>query len=142
VREESDSYVQLFHNGSIEAVNASYFHQRENRMYIPITGWEEQLIDAVTNGINVQSTLSLRPPVFVAVSLLGVRGFQFEIYNSYSSSVGANIDRDNLLIPALKIESFDCHVDEVLRPIFDRIWNGAGLRGSNNYDTAGKRKQR
>ncbi len=28
---ESDAYVQLFHNGTVESVNASYFHQSDEK---------------------------------------------------------------------------------------------------------------
>jgi hypothetical protein len=142
MREESDSYVQLFHNGTIEAVNVSYFHQLDSQMYIPITGWEKQLIERVTNYIKIQHELRVGLPVFVILSLLGVRGYQLMIDNSYSRSEGYKIDRDNLLVPALELKSLDCQIAEVLWPIFNRIWNAAGLRGSFHYDSAGKRKLR
>lgn len=138
----SQSYTQLFHDGTIEAVNVSYFERRDNQSYIPLGGWEDQLIEQVTSCINIERSLKVGLPIFVMVSLLGVKGYQMMVNNGYPRSEGRKIDRDNLLVPALEIASFGSQVDEVLRPIFNRLWNAAGLRASLNYDGLGKRKRR
>src|SRR2546428_11877487 len=72
---ESDAYVQLFHNGTVESVNASYFHQSDEKIYLPINGWEDQLIDRIPNYLNMQRAFGVDLPVYVLVSLIGVGGY-------------------------------------------------------------------
>src|SRR6185436_19332324 len=100
---ELDSYVQLFHNGAIEAVNGSYFHQSDGKMYIPITGWEDQLIEHVPNYLNMQRDLGVDLPVYVMVSLLAITGYKFVLNDYYARSEGDEIDRDELLVPAVEV---------------------------------------
>lgn len=126
---EATSYVQLFHNGVIEAVNARYFHEWNNRMYIPITGWRRELVARMSNYLNIERSLGIMPPLFVAVSLLGVKGYMLAVENGPARYAGHEIDRPSLLIPAERMESLDANIDEFLLPILDRLWNAAGVRG-------------
>ena len=139
---ESDAYVQLFHNGTFESVNASYFHQSDEKIYIPITGWEDQLIDRIPNYLNMQRALGVDLPVYVMVSLIGVGGYQFVLNDYYARSEGDKIDREELILPPLEITAFDCEISEVMLPLFNRLWNAAGRKGSFNYNADGSRKRR
>lgn len=38
------------------------------------------------------------------------------------------------------IENFDVNLAEVMKPIFDTVWNAAGYIGSPNYDVEDKFK--
>jgi hypothetical protein len=125
---EATSYVQLFHNGVIEAVNARYFHEWNSRMYIPITGWCRELVDRVTNYTNIERSLAVAPPLFVAVSVLDVKGYMLVVENGPARYAGHEIDRPNLLVPAERMESLDTQIDQLLGPIFERLWNAAGVR--------------
>jgi hypothetical protein len=127
-RTESTSYVQLFHNGVLEAVNAKYFHQWNDKMYIPITGWSHELVDRVANYINIERSLGISAPLFVVVSLLGVRGYMLAVENGPARYAGQEIDRPDLLIPAERMESLDANIGEFLLPILERLWNAAGVR--------------
>ena len=125
---ESESYIQVFHNGSIEAVNVSFFHRDNDKLLIPISEWEEVLSKRIGNYVAILNELMVTLPIYAMLSLLGVKGSRLVVTNSYPRSVGHEIDRDNLLIPPVSIDSFDSQIDEILSPALNRIWNAAGLR--------------
>jgi hypothetical protein len=52
------------------------------------------------------------------------------------------IDRDALVLPEVMIESFECDAADVMKPLFDVIWNATGFPGCMNYDETGKRIRR
>lgn len=136
------SYVQIFHNGSIEAVEAYLLHnKKEGTGLIPSDCFEQKLIEAVKRYLLIQKQLGVEPPIFIMLSLLGVSGyimhvspFQFRLGNVNP------IDRDILLVPEIMLESLDCDVAEVMRPAFDAVWNASGFPRSMNYDDNGKWK--
>jgi hypothetical protein len=43
-----------------------------------------------------------------------------------------------LVMPEILVDRFDCNPAEVMKPIFDTVWNAAGRNGLMNYDAAGK----
>ena len=50
------------------------------------------------------------------------------------------IDRDNLLIPEVMVESYGEKPEDFMRISFDTIWNAAGWNRSMGYDGKGKRE--
>jgi hypothetical protein len=50
------------------------------------------------------------------------------------------IDRDILLLPEVIIENYTDKVENILKPIFDTVWNACGFNGSSNYDEDGEWK--
>jgi hypothetical protein len=130
----ADSYLQIFRNGSIEAVEA-YLLGCKGGM-IPMTRVEEALLDAVGRFFSIQEQLGVEPPLLVMLSLLGVSGYTIGL--DVSAVDIHRIDRDALLVPEVLVESFDRDPAEVMKPAFDAIWNAAGWPRSKNYDDAGK----
>jgi hypothetical protein len=94
----------------------------------------------VKKHIELQQFLGIEPPVFIMVSLLGVRGYKINRGGSLSNCT-EEIDRSNLIIPEVVIDTFDGgndHIAEVMRPVFDTTWNAANFASSPNYDEDGK----
>ena len=97
--------------------------QRGGERVIPGEGLEGELIKALRDYLSVLNALNVKPPIFVFISLLGVKGYYMAHdkplflpdYESY-------VDRDTPL---------------VLRPCFDSIWNACGYAKSLNYDEEG-----
>lgn len=48
------------------------------------------------------------------------------------------IDRDTLVIPEIVVDTFDCIIATILRPIFDVVWNATGWPKSMNYNDSGE----
>ena len=57
-----------------------------------------------------------------------------------NNSWAYEIDRDVLNIPEVLLERFDESPPELLKPIFDSVWNACGYARSSNYDEDGKFK--
>ncbi|MGB3208426.1 MAG: ATP-binding protein [Crinalium sp.] len=129
----SNSYVQLFRYGAIEAV---YEFPSPDRKLIPSSSYEKYLISAIPKYLEVEQELELLPPIFLMLSLIGVKGYQLSI-NSPFSNQSHPIDRDVLLLPEAIVEDYKSKASDILRPAFDTVWQSAGWEGSQNYDEKG-----
>lgn len=137
----AESYVQVFHTGIVEAVDTAYLKWWKDKKFIPARGFEDALIECVTKYSSFQNSLGVTAPLFVMLSLLGVKGYRLTANESYGLSGGREIDRDDLLVPAVQQDSFDVDLSKLLRPMFDRVWNAAGFSQSLSYDLNGNRKR-
>ncbi len=105
---------------------------------IPSIAYEQDLMQALTGYLELQKVLQLNPPILVMLSLLDVQG-----YKMTSSPIGRDydseqeIDRANLLIPEIFVESYDIQASVILRPAFDAVWQACGYARSLNYDKDG-----
>jgi hypothetical protein len=139
---DAGSYVLAFHNGIIEAVSVGFAHIHSGKNYIAIGALEDSLIERASEYCQIQQAVGISTPVAVCLALLGVREYGFVVYDPNPRSEGVEIDRDNLLVPAVEVNSFDADFATVLRPIFNRLWNAAGFSRSKNYDEEGRRINR
>lgn len=134
-------YVQLFRNGIIESVDTRMLvAEGENVPHIPSQAYEDYLLKTLPKYLSVQEELDTAPPLFVMLSMLGVSGYIMGV-RKHLDLWGENrypIDRDALLLPEIVIEGFDVDLSEVMRPVFDSVWNAAGWPKSMNYDESGK----
>jgi len=126
------SYVQLFRNGIIEAVETSLLEPKGEKLEIPSFRYEHTIIQDLSEYIDSLKTLAVEPPIFVFLALLGVNGY------SMSEHQSDTIDRDVILLPEIVIESYEVKAEDVLKPCFDSIWNACGFPRSFNYDDTGK----
>jgi hypothetical protein len=133
---QSHSYVQLFRNGTIEAVETSMLEPNNHRLYIPSVLYEHELINSLSDYLSLLETLTVEPPIFASLTLLGVKGYRMgtgSIRHEHHA-----IDRDIILLPESHIESYQVVAEDVLRPCFDSIWNACGFPKSLNYNQDGK----
>jgi hypothetical protein len=130
------SYLQVYRNGTIEAVDADYLSRgRDDRLIAG--GFEEMLLEKLKNYLSVQQRLGVQPPIFVMLSLLGVLGYEMCVPPEYGFGTHP-IDRDALILSEIMIESFDHDLAQEMKPAFDQIWNAAGWPGSISYDKNGR----
>ena len=135
------TYLQVFRNGALEAVESRLIsYDNENSPYssekpqnlISSIHCERTLIVALDRFLKVENSLGMEPPVFVMLSLVGVRGFR--ILSEWTQSKGPyQFDRDVLLLPEAMMEGFDEPADKLLQPAFDAVWNAAGYEGCRHY---------
>lgn len=134
------SYLQVFRNGIIEGVDVSILNANSTKK-IPSTDFEQVLCHALSLYLQTQKTLGVDLPIFAMVSFLGVKDYMMGyISQTYHGFHDYPIDRSELVIPEVIIDRFDCDPSEVMKPIFDTVWNAAGWKGSINYDAEGKWK--
>lgn len=136
VRErKSHSYVQLFGNGIIEAVEGLLLSPRGQRLIIPSIRYEQELISSLTDYLAVLKTLEVEPPIFIFLTLLGVKGYSMGMDKwKYDIDETHTIDRDILQLPEVIIESYNVIPEKVLKPCFDSIWNACGFPRALYYN--------
>ncbi|HRY59776.1 MAG TPA: hypothetical protein P5096_00085 [Patescibacteria group bacterium] len=131
------SYVQLYRNGIVEAVDCLSLASCREGKTIKGLALENVLIDSLTEYLKILKDLGVNMPMMIFLTLIGVGGCGMATGPAYSSYDGAPIDRDNLDLPGIIINSYDEKPETILRPLFDLIWNACGLAESLNYDNGG-----
>jgi hypothetical protein len=139
--EYANSYLQLFHNGTVEAVNSSLLENQSERLTIAGRLFEEETRKVLSSTISLLQGQGVEAPLHIMLSLLRVKGFGMAVDQIFYRNRNP-IDRDALLVPARVLESFDGDVDQLLLPAFNRIWNASGIARSPNFDENGKWKER
>ncbi|MBA7704258.1 hypothetical protein ES703_113060 [subsurface metagenome] len=124
--EESYSYVQLYRNGAIEAVDGLILRPRDHELRI-LRLYEKALIESLDDYIIVLKSLEVEPPIFIFLTLLGVKGYFMDAYPDPDIDEIHTIDRDDLQLPEVIVEKYDDRAEDVLRPCFDSIWNACGF---------------
>jgi hypothetical protein len=139
-KEASHSYLQIFRNGIIEAVNTSMLKpEADGRKLIAGTPFENTLRKILKKYFEIQRKLGVEPPVVIMLSLLDVKGYIMLAGTHRAFDTSHPIDRDTLLVPEVLVENMEESVDKILKPIFDAVWNACGWPGSINYEKSGNR---
>lgn len=126
------AYVQIFRGGAIEAVRVL-----SDCKYID-NNFELNTIRQVIDYLKIFRDLNVPTPVFIMLSLLGVKEYPL-IPPPSISYLGRrnNIDRELLPLPECMIDDFDVPIESALRPAFNALYQAAGMPRSFNYDDGG-----
>ena len=130
------TYVQVFRCGAIEALEATLL-RGDKANEIPIRFLEQYVIDGVNRYLAALSALGVGPPIFVLLTLIGVKGLELPKPRFARNIDRLAIDRDILVLPEVVAEEFETPVDRLLRPVFDAVWNACDYDESLNYDEDG-----
>jgi len=132
------AYTQLYRNGIIEAVDALILKPRgANNTIIKIipASYEEKLIKATTSYLKLLTEFTVEPPIFIFLSLLGIKNYKIMFGTSSIDSIKSYpIDRELLLLPVEIFQDYNVKVENSLKPLFDLVWNAGGLQKSLNFD--------
>lgn len=132
------SYVQLYTNGIIEAVDATLLsHAVDESPSIPSSEYEDRLSLALGRYLSFYKKIGINIPILCSLSLCGVRNYVLST-NSYRRS---KLNKDHLFLPFTMIETYQSDSTDILKSSFDLIWNAFGFDGSQNYDDFGKWKK-
>jgi hypothetical protein len=135
----SHSYLQVFRNGIIEAVEALLLEDRDGERVIPSIAYEKELLKALPRFLSIQKELGVDPPLFIMLSLVGVKDYTMAVDRlRFFGDESHPIDRDTLQVPEVMVERFDIDPPEAMKPIFGAVWNATGFPRSMNYDNNGK----
>jgi len=140
---KTNSYVKLYNNGILEAVEGKYLNPKQNNGQLLVRGsaYENALIKSLSIYLSALKVLGVEFPIFILLTLVGVRGYSMSVGEKiFNIQENIGINRDNLFIPEVIIENYPIAPEEVLKPCFDALWNAFGFSGSPNYDDAGMRK--
>ncbi len=136
-KKRSYSYVQLFRNGIIEAVNTEILWFGDGDKIIPIKLIEEELIEKIPTYIGVYNKLGIDVPILLFLTFVDVKDYKFPLGRPFWSKNAYPIDRNIILIPEIIIKEYKFDPTQLLRPVFDSIWNACGYERSFNYNKEG-----
>ena len=132
------SYTQLFRNGIIEATTSEYSDRiKEDPPVFPVRTLEYLILHYTKQYMEAQSNIDVNPPIFFMLSILGMKGF--ELYKD-KRTIDFNtfpITKENIIFDGLIIEDFNVNLKQVIKPIFDTLWNAFGAPYSLSYDQQG-----
>jgi len=131
------AYAQLFRSGAIEAVEALMLALHSHDKSVPADLFEQRLVSDLVDYLKFEQDLGVEPPIFVMLSLLGVRDYTIQTRYRYYETENLPIDRDVLLLPDILVDDYAARGEDLLRPAFDALWQSAGWAGSKNYKDDG-----
>lgn len=136
--DKSHSYVQLYRNGIIEAVEGLILHADREKKIIPSLTYELELLRSLSSFLGLLKELGVNMPIVIFLTLIGAKGWEMGVDRMrFWGDEYYKIDRDILLLPETIVESYDTDPKDILRPMFDLIWNACGYERSYNFDEAG-----
>lgn len=139
LRYGEEGYVQLFRNGCVEAVDIQLLKPHSGKRIIPSVAYEHYLVVALRAYLAFLNQVGVEPPIALMLSLLGVAGYTMAVNSQrYFQLDEYPIDRNDLLVPEVVIDSYDRAAEDILKPCFDAIWNATGWERSMNYDEQGR----
>jgi hypothetical protein len=134
------SYTQLFRNGIVELVLSEIVREdKECGRFLRTIAYEKELLgdkQAFEKILNLLSHLEIVPPICCFLSLTDVRGVHIPRPNRIREEFRV-IDREDLMLPEQIITDINIEPREILRPLFDLVWNAAGFERSLNFDLKG-----
>ena len=140
--QEKTGYVQVFRSGVIEAVDTSVLEAdvllsgEERSISSP---WHEhKLMGAINRFLRLLRNIGVQPPVFTMISMLGVLGYSLHSPQSWRRHFSFQVERDALILPEVQVETYQYDIDVLLRPIFDMLYQSAGLPRSPQYQENGR----
>jgi hypothetical protein len=128
------AYTQLFRSGILEFVRV--YAARGEERYIMSERHEDELLKSYNAGIGVLRKVGIDPPLIVFLTLANAKGYRLRLGHREHlfQDDPVPFDRDVMLIPDIQVESFDQRDIDVLRPMFDIVWNAGGYEHSLNFD--------
>jgi hypothetical protein len=137
----SRRYCQVFRNGVVESVDTDVYSKRKDRQLIASVAYERDVIDSSRQYFQAMIQMAVPPPAVVTLTLIGYKGYNMSENRRIMRYDSTPIDRDLLTLPDVLVEDYQCDVPQLLRPIFDAVWNATGWERSLNYDENGKWNQ-
>ena len=132
---KAGSYFQVFRAGQIEFVLADIVILEEGHLIIPSVRMENAIIQTCYNALRFQKHYNIEQPVFIFVSLIGVKG----VILAQSRLLDAGefyFDRDIVLCREVMLNEYPDNEEQLsdkMKPILDEIWNASGFSGSPYY---------
>jgi len=84
--------------------------------------YEREIISALDRYLKLEQELGFEPPIFILLSLLGVKDYTMAVDRSRFLFLDPKlIDRDVLLLPDIIVEDYESKASDILRPAFDAV---------------------
>lgn len=107
-------YVQIFRNGCIEAVSTLLAKpMEEGKKYIKDFG--DKLFEPMKKYLNIQKDLGIAAPVYVLLSILGIKGYYLKPQQLIGENPFEMIDKNDLLFSEKFVDDLDQEASEILK---------------------------
>lgn len=126
-------YCQVFRDGSIESVAGAIGGHPKSDPILHIPAMEMWVMDALKQYLSASAEAGVEPPFWVMLTFLGVKGFYAPVMHRNPQP----IDRDVLRLPEVLYNDRTAKLEAIVRPMFDALWQAAGLEGSPNFGDNG-----
>jgi hypothetical protein len=152
----ASNYLQIFRNGALETVDTSLVPHSATGGHLQAANLKADVIEKLGYYVSSLKLLGADVPFAVAMSLLGVKGYEIgpretalmygngrfnrdvkcyiaekELAPDKMYRIG-RFDRDMILVPEVLLESFDTDIAHLMKQPFDVVWNAAGWACSIN----------
>ena len=133
------TYVHLYKNGRIEAVECSLLKPIVDRKEIPSIDFEKEIIEVIPKYVQVLQLLNIKPPFFMFLSLAGVKDYTMKLNKEILGATPTPIEEDEIKTEEIYVKEYWWFDDapRLFKPAFDEIWNACGLFKSFNFDEDG-----
>ena len=131
-----NAYTQVFRNGIIEASGRTLLRVYQGRKLIPCEAVPRSVLQHLTSTMAYFQKLSVPPPFAAMLTLVNVSDYEFPtgMERGMSGYYTHRVDRDDLRLPAVIIQDFDTSPVDTCRPMFDALFNAAGLPKWPDFD--------
>ncbi|SDC22575.1 AlbA family DNA-binding domain-containing protein [Paraburkholderia lycopersici] len=131
-------YTQLFRNGFIEGVYVLQGAPHGGRV-LPGTVYEDQAAQFLVRARAELAHAGFQPEVTAMMSLLGADHISlgFDRFRWDANADQGRFDRRVVVLPDVLIPA-DAPAHEGLKPMFDLVWQAAGMPRSINFDVNGQ----
>lgn len=131
------SYIQIYRSGIIEIVNTNFTFEYDKKKQIYVVDYERQYCEYLEFLLKAQSYFGITAPYLICNSMININEHLITPPTWISRFQGKPIVQKNLLIPELYLSDQDGFSRELLKPMFDPVWNACGYQESFNYDENG-----
>jgi len=132
------NYTHLYRNGIFEVVTGpvGLIFEKDGRKWIGSEVYERNLLSYLQTCFRVFGEIEASAPLVVALTLTNSRGLAMSNPMSYIEK-SFLIDRETLVLPEAIVQDLSAEPFEILKPMFDLVWNACGFEKSRNFDKDG-----
>jgi hypothetical protein len=134
---KATSYFQLFRSGIIEAIEAYMLSPYDGKKILQSLTFEKEIIDALSRYLNLLQIMNVAMPIFLYLTLVGVKGYILATNDRDPFPDRVPIDRDILYLPEKIIENYSEKAEHILKSSYDALWNASGYPRDKYYDEEG-----
>ena len=138
------TYTQLYGDGRVEGLDNLTLPRRveSEGKEIPMGAIEGLTMSYVSQMLTLLKTFEFQPPFYVFLSFVGVEGCTLAAPSGHHffDMDRESITQNELLLPEVVIEDWEDDLPTKFQPVFDMVWNAAGVSRSLSYDADGKFK--
>ncbi len=133
-------YTLIFRNAIMEAVSRKLFIAHEGRKLIPSGRLVQDVLHHVDSAIALYQRLNVPPPLVAMMAMVGVGEYEFATGAGGGGYYTQTFDREDLVLPEVLIDDFSTASVDICRPMFDALFNAAGLAKWPDYEQSKRRR--